>query len=213
LGCNNNQDQNNQQQAEDNQNQQEDQNNNSEEDAQTGENLLTIDADTLDANLREKYDFAKRKATEWQNNASLVAIQVEVPSSLSKDSFTTRYVFSSPSVNYYYWTIGITADSTTYARALIPKEDYLQSDLDQILTNFWNLNFAEALQVTDQNGGSDWRENYKLGQIVLILSRGQPNNYHYWTVEYVAINGDGERVDSDNLKIKLSAETGEVVED
>lgn len=184
------------------------------DDSQTlsGENLLTIDADTLQPNQDEKLEFAQKKAEEWQNNAQLVAVQVEIPASLKEESISSRYIFSSSSVNYYYWTIAIAADNSSYIRALIPKEDYLSPNLNIILNNFWQINFAEALQIADQNGGSAWRENHTLGQVVLVLSRGQPNNWHYWTVEYVAVNQEGERINQENLKIKISAQTGEIAE-
>jgi len=180
--------------------------------AQTGENLLTIDGDTVEPNQNEKLDFANKKSQQWQSNAKLVAVQVEIPSSLRKDSVSTRYIYSSPSVNYYYWTIAISADNTSYIRALIPKEDYLSSNLDIILNDFWKTNYAEALQIADENGGSDWRETNALGQVSLVLSRGQPNNYHYWNIEYVAIDEDGQRVDSKSYKVKISSYSGEIVE-
>jgi len=178
----------------------------------TGQNLLTIDGDTVGPNQSEKLDFANKKAQEWQSNAKLVAVQVEIPSSLKKESVSTRYIFSSPSVNYYYWTIAISADNTSYIRALIPKEDYLSANLGVILSQYWKVNYAEALQIADQNGGSTWRENNNLGQITLVLSRGQPNNYHYWNVEYVGIDKDGQRVDSNSFKVKISSYTGLVEE-
>lgn len=181
-------------------------------DAQTGSNLLTIEADTIEALQSEKLNFANKKANDWQSNSKLVAVQVEVPSSLRKENVSTRYIYSSPSVNYYYWTIAISADNTSYIRALIPKEDYLNSNLDIILNDFWKFNYVQALQIADENGGSDWRETNNLGQVTMVLSRGQPNNYHYWNIEYVAVDEDGQRIDSNNFKLKISSYSGEIVE-
>ncbi len=205
-------DQTNQQDSTQDQNTDQDSDQETETEAQTGENLLTIDGDTVEPNQREKLDFANKKSQQWQSNAKLVAVQVEIPSSLREDSVSTRYIYSSPSVNYYYWTIAISADNTSYIRALIPKEDYLSSNLDIILNDFWKINYAEALQIADENGGSDWREANALGQVSLVLSRGQPNNYHYWNVEYVAVDQDGQRVDSQSYKVKISSYSGEIVE-
>lgn len=177
-----------------------------------GENLLTIDADTIGPNQNEKLAFSRKKATEWQSNSKMVAVQIEVPSSLKQDAVSSRYIYSSPSVNYYYWTIAISADNTSYIRALIPKEDYLSSDLDIIVDDFWKLSYVQALQIADNNGGSSWREANNLGQVTLVLSRGQPNNHHYWNVEYIAVDQDGQRVDSNNFKLKISSYDGQIVE-
>lgn len=182
------------------------------DDGESGENLLTIEADTVDSAQKEKLAFSKKKATEWQSNSKLVAVQTEIPSSLKEDAVSTRYIYTSPAVNYYYWTIAISADNVSYIRALIPKEDYLSSDLDIIVDDFWKINYVEALQIADSNGGSDWREDNNLGQITLVLSRGQPNNHHYWNVEYVAVDQDGQRVESNNFKLKISSYDGQIVE-
>jgi len=178
----------------------------------SGDNLLTIDPNTLSTEIAQGKELADTKAKEWQNNAKLVAVQIEVPASLKKTSVSTRYIFNSLGVSTYYWTIALTATNENYVRALIPKEDYLASDLKVILEDFWKINYAQALQATEENGGSTWRETHNLGGATLVLSRGQPNSWLYWQIEYIALNTNGERSPVDNFKLRINAYTGEVAE-
>lgn len=177
-----------------------------------GENLLTIDPGTVAPELKESLEFAQRKAEGWQSNAKLTAVQVEIPASLKKEFASLRYVYSSPASPYYYWTIAISSDNQNYVRALIPKEDYISMDLRVVLSQYWKLNYVEALQLADQNGGETWRKENKLGKIKMTLNHGQPSGYLYWNIEYSAINDQGQRTPEKDLKIKINAYTGEITE-
>jgi len=178
----------------------------------SGDNLLTIDPNTLSTEIAQGKDLAETKAKEWQNNAKLVAVQVEIPASLKKTSVSSRYIFNSLGVSAWYWTIALTATNENYVRALIPKEDYIASDLKVVLEDFWQENYAEALQAAEENGGATWRETNNMGGATLVLSRGQPNSWLYWQVEYIALDANGERSAVDNFKIRINAYTGEVAE-
>ena len=176
----------------------------------SGDNLLTIDPGTLAAEIKEGLELAQNKAEDWQSNAMLVAVQVEIPGSLKKAYLSTRYIFSSTSTSYYYWTIALTSGNENYVRALIPKEDYISTDLKVILSQFWKYNYIEALQIAEQNGGTNWRQTHNLGGVKMVLSRGQPQGWLYWQVEYIAVGPDDERQPTENLKVKFNAYTGEI---
>ncbi len=177
-----------------------------------GENLLTIDPGTVAPELKESLEFAQKKAEDWQNNAKLTAVQIEVPASLKKEFTSTRYVYSSPASPYYYWTIAISSNNQNYIRALIPKEDYISMDLRVILSQYWKLNYVEALQMSDQNGGETWRAENRLGKIKMTLNHGQPSGYLYWNIEYAAIDENGQRSPESDLKMKINAYTGEIAD-
>ncbi len=178
----------------------------------SGDNLLTTDPNTLTAELNQGLEIATKKAQEWQNGAQIVAVQVEVPASFKKTYVSSRYVFASTNVNEYYWTIALTSGNENYVRAIIPKEDYFSTNLKVILPEFWRLNYVEALQTSEQNGGTVWRQSHNLGGVTLILSRGQPKSWLYWQVEYLAVSEDGERQPTENFKVKFNSYSGEVVE-
>jgi hypothetical protein len=176
----------------------------------SGDNLLTTDPGTLTADIKEGLELAQNKAKEWQSNAMLTAVQIEIPGSLKKTHLSTRYIFSSTSTSYYYWTIALTSGNENYVRALVPKEDYISTDLKVILPQFWKYNYLEALQIAEQGGGANWRKTHNLGGVKMILSRGQPQGWLYWQVEYIAVGPDDERRPTENLKVKFNAYTGEI---
>jgi len=177
----------------------------------SGENLLTIDPNTQTVEIKEGFDQAQDKAKEWQNSAQLVAIQVEIPGSLKKNYVSTRYFFSSVNVDHYYWTIALTSNNDNYVRALIPKEDYSGIDLKPVVTRYNKYNYIEALQIAEQNGGEAWRQTHNLGGVTLVLSRGQPKGWLYWQIEYLAVDKNGERLPTENFKLKFNSYSGEVV--
>ncbi|TSC90946.1 MAG: Uncharacterized protein CEN92_346, partial [Candidatus Berkelbacteria bacterium Licking1014_96] len=103
--------------------------------------------------------------------------------------------------------ISISVRSKNYVRAIIPKEDYLGSNLVPVRTQYFKVNYTQAFQTAETNGGKEWREKEKDSkyQITATLAHGEPKGYLYWLVEYQLTDG------SDKKTIQIDANSGEIV--
>ncbi len=158
-------------------------------------------SETLIANLAK----AQELAGQWQKNAQLVFLKVQISSDLNLKKITETYVFSSSKAPINYWTIGFDLEKN-YIRAQIPKTDFLQNDNPKkIKTEFWKTDWISAFQKAEVSGGKTFRDKYKNDlTIVADLTYSKPNDYLYWIVSYNSLSSE------DSLQIKVDANSGEV---
>lgn len=170
-------------------------------------NLTNLDPTSAVEEIKSNLNTAKQKAVLWQNDAILYSASAKITPMLQLQDVIEIYSFGSGAQPSSWWTISISDRSKNYIRAVIPKEDYLGSSLTPVAEKYWQINFIEAFQIAEKNGGKEWRE--KLGnnnyQITATLAHGDPKGYLYWTVEYQ--NSDG----SDEKRVQINASNGEVV--
>lgn len=163
--------------------------------------LSTVDPTLYDDPIKNEYAIALNKAQEADKNNALSAISVEIPETLGLKSANTRYIFSSVNSATYNWTISISAETTNYIRAIIPKDDYM-GNLSAMDTALWRFNYVTAFQIAEKNGGKEWRENNELKDITLSLKHEQPNNWLIWSVVYRGkINSFTSKIDANSGKM------------
>lgn len=169
--------------------------------------LTNLDPTSALEEIKSNYNTAELKATQWQSGAVLYSASAKITPTLDWQDVVEVYTFGSNSQPNFWWTISISVRSKNYIRAIIPKEDYLGSNLRTVTLEYWKINYVEAFQIAERNGGKEWREKQKSTnyQITTTLAHGDPKNYLYWIVEYQ--NSDG----SDKKTVQINAYNGEVV--
>jgi hypothetical protein len=149
-----------------------------------GTTLLTIDPNSLTASLNDHLNQADTKAKAWRTNAALTHISVKVPASYAIGAATETYTYGSENDGFNWWTVTISEKTNKIVRALIPKEDFLGTGYTAIPKQFWKINYVEALQLADVNGGADFRSTHPDAETVISLAVNGPKNYLWWMVEY-----------------------------
>jgi len=158
-------------------------------------------SETFTANLAK----AQELTSQWQKDAELVFVKVQISSDLNFKKITETYVFSSTKIPLNYWTISFDLEKN-YLRALIPKTDFLQNETpSKIKTNFWKIDWISAFQKAETAGGKDFRKKYQNDlTIEANLTYSQPKNYLYWIINYQSLT------DQNLLQVKIDANSGEV---
>lgn len=164
----------------------------SEETPTTGDasSLVGILPSSANIKVTTNLNLATNAAKGWREDAVLTYVSVELPASLKPDSGNEVYVFGSAADTNNWWTYSISQETGKFVRALIPKEDYLGATLDPINTQYWNMNYVEALQLAEGNGGSDFRSANAGTRATTFLSNRAPRGWLWWTVEYSAPSGE-----------------------
>lgn len=147
-------------------------------------NLTNTDASTADSLMVQNYELARTKAASWKPDAVLVAVQVKLPLDLSVNKANETFIFGSASDTNNWWSFSVSEQSGKFVRAIIPKEDYLGTDIKPIQTKYWKMNYAKAFQLADAAGGSAFRNNNPDTQVTQTLRQMQPNGWLWWEVEY-----------------------------
>ncbi|MBI4185520.1 hypothetical protein HY524_00535 [Candidatus Berkelbacteria bacterium] len=159
---------------------------------------------SINTKVTTNLNLATNAAHAWQSDAVLTYVSVELPATLAPDSGNEVYVFGSAADNTNWWTYSIAQDTGKFVRALIPREDYLGATLDPVNTNYWNMNYVEALQLAESNGGADFRSKNASTRVTIFLSQRAPRGWLWWTVEYTAASGE-------QLTLLVNPNRGEVV--
>lgn len=159
-----------------------------------GLNYLTADPATLAASLKANRDLADEKVKAWQADAELYHVSAKLPPNIALGQATEVYSYGSKNDVYNWWTLNWSGKSGKSVRALIPKEDYLGSELKPIPRQFWKLDYIEAIQLADAAGGADYRARNGDSQIAASLAVGEPKGYLWWTVEYQSSTSDAWRI-------------------
>lgn len=165
---------------------------------------LTIEPEELAENLAATRQLAEEKVKAWQADAVLYHLSVTLPADLAAGQATEVYTFGSKGDAYNWWTITSSGKTGKSVRAIIPKEDYLGTELKPIPTQFWKINYIEALQLAQAAGGGEYLASYPDARINLGLSVSQPKDYLWWSVEYQAS-------DQPALRILINPATKEAV--
>lgn len=168
--------------------------------------LTDVDPSGLKSGINSNYELSKEKVKSWKENAKLYSASAKIAPTLDPKDVVEIYTYGSPDWSNWWWTISISARSGNYIRAIIPREDYLGTNLQPVAIKYWDLSYVEAFQIAERNGGKDWREKQtELIQTTATLAHSDPSNYLHWVVEYQTISG------SEKKSVKINAYTGEVV--
>jgi hypothetical protein len=166
--------------------------------------ITTVDPTTVDQALADQLTAARTKAKEWQADALLHAVNVELPTDLGADGSAVTFVFGSPAAPNDWWTYSVNDATKRSIRATIPKTDYLGSALTPVSTQFWKMNYVQAFQLADGNGGAQVRAAHPDARVKLYLNHREPRQWLWWTVEYIG----GDQV---LLTLLVNPNRGEVV--
>lgn len=166
--------------------------------------LTNIDAGELNDSIKSQAETADSNATSADNRNRLIAIDIQLPKSLAQGSGTANYVYSSTADRIYNWVISISNSSEAFVRSKVYKNDYL-GELTAINRDFLKLNYVQALQIAEKNGGLDFRNYYDISSVRLVLKNGDPKGWLYWYVTYTATG----QVKS----IQIDANTGAIITD
>ncbi|MBI4032792.1 hypothetical protein HY374_03750 [Candidatus Berkelbacteria bacterium] len=172
----------------------------------TGTDLTTIAPASVETTLTTHLALATNAAKVWKANAELVYVSVEIPASLAQDSGNEVYVFGSPDDATNWWTYSLSQSTDKFVRAIIPKEDYLGADITPINTQYWKMNYVEAFQLAEANGGAAFRTTNPGSAATLYLSQRAPRGWLWWTAEYVAPSGE-------QFTLLINPNLGEVVDE
>ena len=145
---------------------------------------------SLDTKLTTNLNLATNAAHAWHPDAVLVYASVEIPASLIPNAGNEVYVYGAASDLSNWWTYSVSEDTGKFVRAIIPREDYLGSLLDPVNTSYWKMNFVEAFQAAEKNGGGDFRTQNAGTRVTTFLSQRAPRGWLWWTVEYTAPSGE-----------------------
>lgn len=165
---------------------------------------LTIEPDQLSETLAATRRMAEEKVKAWQADAVLYHLSVTLPANLAAGAATEVYTFGSKGDAYNWWTITNSGKTGKSVRAIIPKEDYLGTELAPIPIQFWKISYIEAFQLAQAAGGGEYLASYPDARINLGLSVSQPKDYLWWSVEYQAD-------DQPALRILINPATKEAV--
>lgn len=166
--------------------------------------LTAILPSSVNTQVTTNLNLATNAASAWQADAALVYASVELPASLAPDTGNEVYVFGSTADRANWWTYSISQESGKFVRAIIPKEDFLGASLDPVNTSYWNMNYVEALQLAEANGGSEFRTTNAGSHVTIFLSQRAPRGWLWWTVEYTAPS-------SEQFTLLVNPNRGEVV--
>jgi len=167
----------------------------------TAQDLSNLPPAQFDASIKENLAQATSFAKKWRSDAKLVYFQVKLTSLIPNEG-TEIFAFDSPSVSDSHFTFTISQKSKRYIRAIIPEEDYL-GNLSAIDQSFWKYNYVSALQTAETAGGKEFRDKNSTWTIEINLSRGEPNNWLWYVIDYKSETGD-------SFSIKINPETGEI---
>lgn len=168
-------------------------------------NLTNVDAATIDTIIQQNYNLAKVKAQEWKPDAVLVTISVKFPQDLAVNAADETFIFGSASNSNDWWSFSVSEKTSRYIRAVIPKEDYLGTDVQPINLSYWKLNYGKAFQLTEANGGQAFRSANQNSSVTATLHQTQPRGWLWWEIEYKSSTG--------KLVIKVNPNTADIVDE
>jgi len=147
----------------------------------------------LATQAQNEYAFAFSKAQEWKSDVAPVAVVVKYTGSIDDKNGKNTYVFMSPSLSQYYFTLTFdqavnTSGQNNFQRALYFKEDYFLPTTTAVMpVSYYKLNYLDALKSADDLGGKNIRSENKSYDVNLVLS-AQTGGFLMWNVEYM-VNG------------------------
>lgn len=170
-------------------------------------NLTNLEVTSLDDLITTNYELAKRKAAEWHSDAVLVNLTIKFPKNLGPMNATQTYVFGSATDGKNWFSFSIAENNSKYIRAIIPKEDYLGTDITPVNTSYWKMNYLKAFQLAETNGGRDFRAENSDYEITATLAQMQPKGWLWWEIDYKSAT-TGEK-----LVLKINPKDSNVVDE
>lgn len=155
----------------------------------TVSDLTTLAATSFDSDLQAHYAQGLAAAKVWHANAVVSYVSVSLGTNLTPRKGNEVYVFGSASDLENWFTYSLSQDTGKSVRAIIPKADYLGDKITPVNTTYWLMNYVQALQLAEQNGGSAFRIANPNPQITVFLSNRAPRGWLWWTVEYRSATG------------------------
>ena len=178
-----------------------------EEDATSEEveivNLTNLEPKDFDSVIRTEYAKANEEAKKVNQAYALAAIEIEIGQNLTQDEVLSRYIFTSSKDEENNWVYTVSQATGSYIRALIPKSDYFGSPTE-MNTKLWQYNYVTALQLAEENGGQDFREESDITGVKLTLRHYGDDNWLMWIIRY-----DNELT---NKTVYLDASSGDVLD-
>jgi hypothetical protein len=119
---------------------------------------------------------------------------------------TNYYIYTSAAETNYYFLVNVPRNNLDpMKRFLMPVQDFeLDFAVLEIPTQYWNVNYAKALQLAEAQGGSNFRAQHKTFDVSVILAR-PAGKYLSWFISYKATDASGAK-----LQIQVDANSGEV---
>jgi hypothetical protein len=171
--------------------------------------LTNIDDGEIIDSIKSQTEIADSNATGADSRNQLAAVDIQLPKSLAQGSGTTNYIYTSTADRTNNWVISISNSSQAFVRSRVYKNDYL-GNLTAISRNFWKLNYVQALQIAEKNGGLSFRNYYDTSSVRLVLKNGDPKGWLYWYVTYTATGQvKSIQIDADSGAIVADDEEGE----
>lgn len=172
--------------------------------------LLSAATNSIDSMFSSNLTQSQTKAKAWKSDAALYAVNIKLPRDLAVNQAVETFVYGSSQDTANWWTYAVSESSGNFVRAIVPKEDYLTSVTKPIDMNYWKINYLEALQIAQNNGGQDFLTNNPSATITETLDNSQPKGWLWWLVEYKGTSG--------NLSVRINAndktvvnESGEII--
>jgi hypothetical protein len=150
----------------------------------TVSDLTTLAPTSFDSDLAAHYAQGLAAAKIWHPDAVVSYVSVALGTSLAPKSGKEVYVFGSAGDLDNWYTYSVSQDTGKSVRAIIPKADYLGDKITPINTAYWLMNYVQALQLAEQNGGATFRIANPNPQITVTLSNRTPRGWLWWTVDY-----------------------------
>ncbi len=150
----------------------------------TVSDLTSLSPSGFDSELNAHYALAVAAAKAWHADAVVSYVSVTLGTSLAPQTGNEVYVFGSASDLDNWFTYSYAEAKNKSVRAIIPKADYLGDKLTPINVDYWSMNFVQALQLAEQNGGATFRTANPNPQITVYLSNRTPRGWLWWTVQY-----------------------------
>lgn len=170
-------------------------------------NLTNIEPTTIDDLVTTNYNLAKSKAQDWKSDAVLVNLTVKLPKNLAANQATETYVFGSATDSLNWFSFSISEQSSKYIRAVIPKEDYLGTDIKPINFSYWKMNYVKAFQLAETNGGETFRADNQNSEVITTLANDEPRGWLWWKIEYKSADT------GQNLIRKINPNDGTVIDE
>lgn len=175
------------------------------------QNLTNVATTVASASFDANYKLAQDKAKIWKSDAELVYVSVKLPISLEVGNTTTSFTFGSKSDADNWWNISISEKTGKYIRAIIPKADYLGTAQKTVDTSFWKINYLEAFQIAEKNGGQAFRQANQDVEATVTLAKSDPKGWTWWLVEYKTPTGSITKVRINPGDKSVVDDTGNVV--
>ena len=165
--------------------------------------LLSIDPASVMPTFISEFNQVEELAKSWKPDAQFYGLTASWPTTLAQARGKRVYIFGSPSNPTVWWTVALNEQTNERIRSIIPKEDYLGTDLVPVAQQFWKLNALEALQIAEKAGGTTFRQNNPGAEVTSTLAHRGPKGWLWWVVTYRADNNR-------ELLVRIHPSSGEI---